>query len=78
MKQKKVLLIRKSSIGVPTEQLTRAEVRDICRTVTTCARVAEKSPLLEAVARERQLKGQHIGKTLRGYCGDLWRLVMAL
>jgi hypothetical protein len=78
MKQKKLLFIQQSSIGVPTEQLTRVEARDICWTATTCARVAEKSPLLEAVARERQLRGQQAGKTLSECCGDLWRLVVAL
>jgi hypothetical protein len=38
----------------------------------TCAREAEESPLLEAVARERPVKTQQAGKTLNGRCGDLW------
>jgi hypothetical protein len=36
-----------------------------------CAREAEESPLLEAVARGRLLKTQQIGKRLTGCCGDL-------
>jgi hypothetical protein len=35
----------------------------------TLARETEKSPLLEAVARER-LMNQKAGKRLGGYCGD--------
>jgi hypothetical protein len=36
-----------------------------------CAREAEESPLLEAVARERLLKVQQAGKKLSGCYGDL-------
>jgi hypothetical protein len=36
----------------------------------TWAREAEDSPLLEAVARERLMKEQQAGKSLRGRCGD--------
>jgi hypothetical protein len=32
---------------------------------------AEKSPLLEAVAKERVVKTQQAGKRLRGCCDDL-------
>jgi hypothetical protein len=32
------------------------QLRDICQTVTTWAREAEESPLLEAVAKERVVK----------------------
>jgi hypothetical protein len=41
---------------------------------------AEESPLLEAVARERLVKTQEVGKYLAGavlIC-ELWRLAMAL
>jgi hypothetical protein len=70
IKHKKALLIRQSSIGDPSEQLTTIELRDIRRTVTTCALEAEKSSLL-AVARERLLKSQQVAKRSSGCCGDL-------
>jgi hypothetical protein len=49
------------------------EYEDITR-----AREAEESSLLEAVARERLLKIQQVGKRLSGCCGELWRLPVAL
>jgi hypothetical protein len=44
------------------------------------AREAEKSPPLEAVAREWLVKTQEVGKGLPGAVGicDLWRLAVAL
>jgi hypothetical protein len=37
---------------------------------TTCAREAEESPMLEAIAREQPLKTQQPGKKLSWCCGD--------
>jgi hypothetical protein len=53
-------------------QLTRVQLRDIRRAVTTWAREAEKSPQLEAVTRERQFKKQQAVKWPSEWCSDLW------
>jgi hypothetical protein len=68
IKHKKPLFIRQPNIGGPSEQLTRVELRDIRWTVTTCALEAEKSPLLEAVARERLFKTQQAEKRPSSSC----------
>jgi hypothetical protein len=52
----------------------RAELDTGCCEDRTWAREAEKSPLLEAVARERPMKAQQAGKGLSGCCGDLKRV----
>jgi hypothetical protein len=51
--------------------VTRVPLRDIRRAVTTWAREAEESPLLEAVAKERLLKIQQADKKLIGRPCDL-------
>jgi hypothetical protein len=45
-------------------ELTRVQLRDIRRTVTTWTREAEESPLLEVVARVRLLETLQAGKIL--------------
>jgi hypothetical protein len=54
-----------------TFQLTRAELRDIRRTVTTWVREAEESPLLKPLLGNGCWRHQ-AGKRLSGCCGDLW------